>query len=113
MEHLINNFSETQIKFTAKTMHNDIHKLLLFRDKNVKDIIFNSYEDYEKYFKNLLIRFNGLNSLLGYPELMIKFMSVLHAAFIESKKEDFNYIEYRRLIFDAHGLLTQMFGEVR
>ena len=60
-----------------------------------------------------LKRYGGLNELLGEPEEMVNLMSTLQAAYDESRKLDFDFTEFRRLIFDAHGYLTQAFGEVR
>ena len=40
-------------------------------------------------------------------------MERLNSAYIEAKKEDFNYSLYKKELLDAHGLLTEMFGEVR
>lgn len=106
-------FTDSQIKDYAKLMHSEIHKILLYKDKYVKDIIFDSEDDFNQYFSNIILRYCGYNYLLGQPEQMIAFISTLQAAFNETKKDDFRYNVFRRLIFDAHGYLTQMFGEVR
>ena len=113
MQYLYGEFSDNQIIFNAKLMHNDIHKLLIYKDKEIEEKFFKTDFDYNNFFNNLLVRFGGLNKLLGEPKLMISFMSTLQAAKEESDKPNFNYKEFRRLIFDAHGYLTQMFGDVR
>lgn len=106
-------FTNAQIKNQAKLMHNEIHKLLLYKDNKINDLIFDSSEDFMQYFSNIILRYCGLNVLMGQPEQMIAFISTLQAAFNETKRDDFRYNVFRRLIFDAHGYLTQMFGEVR
>lgn len=113
MKYLYGEFSDKQIARYAKTMHSEIHKLLIYKDRNVSSDIFRSDEDFISYFKNILIRYGGLNVLLGEPDCMISFMSTLQAAMDECLRGNFNYQKFRKLIFDAHAYLTQMFGEVR
>lgn len=113
MEYLYGNFSDNQIIYTAKSMHNEIHKLLLHEDPCVEQEIFSSQEDFENYFSKLLVRYGGLNELLGAPDQMVFFMSTLQAAFTESKRENFRFRLFRKLILDAHGYLRDMFGEVK
>ena len=113
MKYLYGNFSDEQIYYQAKNMHSEIHRLLIYKDKNIVQKNFSSDEDFVSYFKNILMRYGGLNSLLGEPPGMILFMSTLQAALEECLDSDFDYSRFRKLIFDAHGYLTQMFGEVR
>ena len=116
MKYLYGDFSDDQIKIYVKHMHKEIHKLLLYKDKKIKDSIFNSENDFDNYFQNLLYRYGGLNKLLKEPPLMIAFMSTLQAAYDVAIKKDFSLLDYnnfRKLILNAHGYLTQMFGEVR
>lgn len=112
MEYLYGNFSDKQIELNAVSMHNAIHKLLLYKDKNVSGLIFNTDEQFYHYFRNLLYRFGGFNTLLGEPIQMVSLMSTLQAAYNEAEKNDFNFAVYRRLILDAHGYITSMFEEV-
>lgn len=113
MEYLYGHFSNEQISYHAKNMHSEIHKLLIYKDKNIFPKNFNSDEDFLNYFKNIMTRYGGLNSLLGEPRLMISFMSTMQSAMNECLSSNFDYSRFRKLIFDAHGYLTQMFGEVR
>lgn len=112
MKYLYGDFSDNQIKVNASSMHNDIHKLLLFKDADIDNIIFDSEEDFQNYFTKLLHRFGGYNTLLGEPVLMVKLMSVLQAALNESRREDYNFNIFRKLILDAHGYIKAMFEEV-
>jgi len=113
MEYLYGTFSENQIREMAKQMHNDIHKLLLYKDPDVEQKSFSDDVEFKRFFRNTLIRFGGLNSLFSEPEKMPYFMGTLQAAFDAIDCVPFNYHLYRKLIFDAHGYLTEMFGEVR
>lgn len=112
MKHLYGNFSNNQILLNAKIMHNEVHKLLLYKDKMVEENIFNSEDDFINYFTNLLFRFGGLNELLGEPVSMVSLLSTLQAALDEVKSSSYNYSNYRRLILDAHGYIKLMFEEV-
>jgi len=113
MEYLYGSFSDEQMKEMARQMHNDIHKLLLYMDPNVEKKSFEAYDEFHRFFQNTLIRFGGMNTLLKEPDKMPYFMSTLQAAFDELDRNPFNFALYRKLIFDAHGYLTEMFGEVR
>jgi hypothetical protein len=111
MNHLYGNFSETQIRDNARIMHSDIHKLLLFKDKNVNQQIFDNNEDFINYFSNLLRRISGFNELLFCPVEMVALLATLQSAFDMVNSESFNYQEYRRLILDAHGYVKSLFEE--
>ena len=113
MRYKYGNFSDAQIKETAKNMHNEIHKLLLYKDVRISDTIFDNPTDFESYFENILLKYGGLNELLGNPPIMVEFISVLQAVLNEYHKDSFNFHTYRKLILDAHELLREMFGEVR
>ena len=112
MEYLYGEFSDDQIACNADAMHNAIHKLLLYKDKNVTGLIFDSDEQFKHYFKNLLYRFAGFNTLLSEPVQMVSLMSTLQAAYNEIESDDFSFVIFRRLILDAHGFISSMFKEV-
>lgn len=112
MKYLYGEFSDKQVNETVVSMHNDIHKLLLFKDKNITEQIFNSEEDFVNYFTNLLFRFGGLNELLGEPQKMVDFMSTLQGAYSDVVNKTFQYKRFRKAILDCHGYLKEMFGEV-
>lgn len=112
MKYLYGDFTDKQVNETVISMHNDIHKLLLFKDRNITEQIFNSEEDFVNYFTNLLFRFGGLNELLGEPQKMVDFMSTLQAAYSEATNDRFHYEKFRKAILDCHGYLKEMFEEV-
>lgn len=109
MHYLYGEFTDEQIKEAVNQMHNDIHKLLLYKDDKIEKKIFDSDEDYVKYFANLLFRFGGLNELLGEPTQMVSFMSTLQAAYDEVQSSTFKYKTFRRAILDCHGYIKSMF----
>ena len=112
MHYLYGEFTDEQINKTVISMHSDIHKLLLYKDRNITEQIFNSEEDFVNYFTNLLFRFGGLNELLGEPKEMVDFMSTLQSAFDEATNDNFQYKVFRRAILDSHGYIKAMFEEV-
>lgn len=109
MQYLYGEFTDNQISEAVRVMHNDIHKLLLYKDNKIHEKIFNSDEDFLTYFNNLLFRFGGLNELLGEPEYMITLMSTLQAAYDEVQSEDYSFWKFRRAILDSHGYIKAMF----
>ena len=111
MRFLYGNFSEEQIKSNAKLMHNEVHKLLLYKDKNIEQEIFANDDDFKIYFLNLLYRFGGLNELLNCPVQMVALLATLQAAFDLAFSNEFNYCEYRRLILDSHNYIKNAFEE--
>ena len=113
MDYLYGTFSDNQIQELAKQMHNDVHKLLLYMDPAVENKTFGSNEEFKRFFRNTLLRFGGLNTLLCEPGRMPYFMGALQAAFDELDRTPFSFPRYRKLILDAHGYLTEIFKEVR
>lgn len=115
MEYIYGEFTDKQIREAVRAMHSDIHRLLLYKDKKIEEIIFESEEEYMAYFKNLLFRFAGMNELFGEPPQLVAFMSTLQAAYDEASAEYFRYDVFRRAILDCHGYLKSMFedGTVR
>ncbi len=111
MNHLYGSFSKEQLLSNAEIMHSEVHKLLLFKDKNVTQIIFDSEKDFQSYFLSLLRRFGGLNELLFCPVEMVALLATLQAAYDMVNSNDFNYCEYRKLILDAHSYIKKMFED--
>ena len=111
MNQLYGKFSKEQLLMNSKIMHSEVHKLLLFKDKYVTQTIFDNEEDFLSYFSSLLRRFGGLNELLFCPVEMVALLATLQAAYDMVNSNDFNYCEYRKLIFDAHNYIKKMFED--
>ncbi len=108
MKHIYGYFSDEQMESYKTKLHKDVFWLLLYKDPNkINDFI---NVDYEKYFEGLMLRINGLNKLLSYPVEIVEIMSVLEAALLETRKEEFNFQTYRKLIFDTHSLIDKIGG---
>lgn len=112
MKHLYGTFSNEQILDIANTMHNSIHRLLLYKDKYVKGKGFTSDEEFKNYFLDVLFIFGGLNTLLGEPKYMVILLATLQAAYNELDNPRFRYWIYRKAILDSHGYIKAMLEEV-
>ena len=108
MKHLYGYFTDEQMENYKTKLHKDVFWLLLYKDPNKKKDFPNI--DFEKYFEGLMLKINGLNELLSYPTEIVEMMSVLEAALLETRKENFNFQTYRKLIFDAHSLVDKIGG---
>lgn len=109
MDYIYGTFTDKQIINTEKRMHSDLHKLLLYKDKGITDKLFDTEDDYFRFFSNTLFRFGGLNRLLGEPKAMVFLMSTLQAAFDEVCSPDFRYGVFRKAILDCHGYVKSIF----
>lgn len=111
MKYIYGEFTDKQIKEAVRAMHDDIHKLLLYKDRTVDDALFKSDEEYIRYFNNLLFRFGGMNELFGEPPQLVNFMATLQAAYDEVTCNKFRWRVFRRAILDCHGYLKSMFED--
>lgn len=108
MKHLYGYFTDEQMDGYKTKLHKDVFWLLIYKDPNkINDF---PDVDYEKYFEGLMLKINGLSELLSYPIEIVEMMSVLEAALLETRKENFNFKTYRKLIFDAHSLVDKIGG---
>lgn len=112
-QYLYGEFSDEQMKANAKLLHAECHKLLVYKDENITEKNFANDAEFMTYFHNLLERIGGMNTLLGEPDMMVSLMSTLQAAYDMCNGDNYDYRRFRRLILDSHGILTQMFGDVR
>lgn len=106
MDTMYGSFQDNQLEEYKRKMHKDLFWLLLYQDPETK----NQYPnvDFEKYFTGIMKKINGLNELLFFPTEIIDMMSLLQAAYQESKSNKFNYKVYRKLILDAHALVDKI-----
>lgn len=50
MEYIYGSFTKRQIKEAAHAMHNDVHKLLLYKDNRIEEKIFENDEVFSYIF---------------------------------------------------------------
>ena len=108
MRHIYGHFNDKQMENYKVKLHKELFWLLIYKDPETRDEYLNV--DFNKYFDGLMKRINGLNKLLFYPVEIVSIMSLLEAALIESKKVDFDYQAYRKLVLDAHSLVDKIGG---
>ena len=106
MDTIYGHFDDLQIEEYKEKLHKEMFWLLLYKDPKTKDEFKNV--DFEKYFINLMMKIDGLNTLLFYPVEIVAIMSLLQAALNETRSDDFNYRSYRKLILDAHSLVDKI-----
>lgn len=108
MEHLYGHFEDSQVENYKVKLHKNLFWLLLYKDPNTKDKF--AEVNFEKYFEKVMREIDGLNELLFYPTEIVTMMSLLEAAVIETRKEDFDYQAYRKLVLDAHAQIDKIGG---
>ena len=108
MQNIYGHFDDEQMENYKVKLHKELFWLLIYKDPKTRDEYLNI--DFNKYFDGLMRRIDGLNKLLFYPVEIVSIMSLLEAALIESKKVDFDYQAYRKLVLDAHSLVDKIGG---
>lgn len=110
METLYGHFDNEQFEEYKVKLHKELFWLLLYKDPKTEMKYTNI--NYDKYFSGLMKKIDGLNELLFYPVEIVSIMSLLQAAYKETKKFIFDYPTYRKLILDAHSLVDKINKEV-
>lgn len=106
MNHLYGSFSENQIQEYKVKLHKELFWLLLYKDPKTIDEYLNV--DFDKYFVGVMKKINGFNDLMFNPVEIVSIMSLLQAAYRETKNVNFNWGQYRKLILDAHNLVDKI-----
>lgn len=102
------NFEKEQMEQFKVKLHKELFWLLIYKDPKTCEEYTNI--NFDKYYDGVMRKIDGLNELLFYPTEIISIMSLLEAALIETKKENFNYKAYRKLILDTHALVDKIGG---
>ena len=91
--------SEKQKDEMIEMFRKKIFFLLVCVDKKTnKDY---QHVNIEEAFDSLLTELGGLNDLMSESHSLIYVMSLLSAALLEYRKNDFDFRRYRKLILDA------------
>ena len=109
MKYIYGSFTKRQIKEAALAMHNDVHKLLLYKDNRIEEKIFENDEAFLIFFQNVMFKFSGTKTLFNNNGIMVTLMATLQAAYDEAVSDEFNYMTFRRAILDRHNYIKQMF----
>ena len=112
MQYIYGSFTDKQITEAVRAMHNDIHKLLLYKDKRVEETIFEDDDAFLVFFENVMYKLGGTKTLFNDNGVMVTLMSELQAALDNAKSDHFNYTTFRTAILDSHGYIKAMFEEV-
>jgi hypothetical protein len=109
MEYIYGSFTKRQIKEAVHAMHNDVHKLLLYKDNRIEEKIFENDEAFLIFFQNVMFKFSGTKTLFNNNGIMVTLMATLQAAYDEVTSDEFDYMTFRRAILDSHNYIKQMF----
>lgn len=101
-------FSKEQLIEYKEKLHKKLFWLILYKDPKTKDDY--EYVDFDTYFNVLMKELSGFNELLSYPVEMVSILSLLQSAHNETKKDEFNWSMYRRLVLNAHNLVDKIGG---
>lgn len=107
--YLYGKFTDKQITEATRAMHNDIHKLLLYKDKRIEETIFEDDEAFLIFFQNVMFKFGGTKTLFNNNGIMVTLMSTLQGAYDNVTSDEFNYTTFRRAILDSHEYIKLMF----
>lgn len=107
--YLYGKFTDKQIIEATRAMHNDIHKLLLYKDKRIEETIFEDDEAFLVFFQNVMFKFGGTKTLFNNNGIMVILMSTLQGAYDNVTSDEFDYITFRRAILDSHEYIKLMF----
>ena len=80
--------------------------LLLYKDPETRGEF--EYVDFDKYFDYLMREIIGLNDVLSNAPEVVQMITMLQAAYNETRHDPFNYQAYRKLILDAHQVLDKI-----
>lgn len=112
MQYIYGDFTDKQILEAIRTMHSDIHKLLLYKDNRIEEKIFEDDDAFLVFFEKVMFKFGGTKTLFNDNGYMVSLMATLQCAMDNVKSKHFNYKKFRRAILDSHEYISLMFEEV-
>ena len=98
MQYIYGSFTDKQINEAVRAMHNDIHKLLLYKDNTIEEKIFEDDEAFLVFFENVMFKLGGTKTLFNDNGLMVTLMATLQGAMDNFKSDHFSYKKFRRAI---------------
>ena len=104
--HKYGEFNREQTDYYQQKLRKKIFWLILYTDKNTKDDFENI--DVIKYHENLLFEISNYNKLLLYPKDFVEIINTLESALTILKSDDFDFVKYKKLIFDAGALMQRL-----
>lgn len=90
----------SQVFAYKKKLHNKVHWLLLYKERNDKEL--------NDYFISLLTQVVSLSEILPSQSAILELLVVLESAYDENLKIDCDYKKYRKYVLDAHTLIDKI-----
>lgn len=84
--------------------HKKIHWLLVYKESD-----FPALDD---YFGYILFQIRGLQKMYPDDYRILELHSLIEGARVEANKDDYRHSIYRKAIFDAHGLISELEKEL-
>ena len=106
VSHKYGEFKQEQTEYYQNKLRKKIFWLVLYTDKNTKDDFENI--DVVKYHENLLSEISSYNELLFYPKDFVEIINTLEQALSILKSDNFDFIRYKKLVFDAGALMQRL-----
>lgn len=106
VSHKYGRFTQQQVDYYTEKLRKKIFWLVLYTDENTKEDFRNV--DVVKYHKDLIFEISGYNKLLKYPKDFVEIINSLNCALTMLQSDNFDFKEYKRLVFDAGALLKRM-----
>ena len=106
VSHKYGEFKQEQTEYYQQKLRKKIFWLVLYTDKNTKDDFENI--DVIKYHENLLFEISNYNKLLLYSKDFVEIINTLESALTILKSDDFDFVKYKKLVFDAGALMQRL-----
>ena len=106
VSHKYGEFKQEQTEYYQNKLRKKIFWLVLYTDKNTKDDFENI--DVVKYHENLLSEISSYNELLFYPKDFVEIINTLEQALSILKSDNFDFIRYKKLVFDAGASIQRL-----
>lgn len=106
VSHKYGEFKTSQVEYYQEKLRKKIFWLVLYTDNSTKDDFENV--DVVKYHEDLLFEISRYNELLLYPKDFVEIINSLESALYILKSKHFNFLKYKKLIFDAGAMLKRM-----
>lgn len=106
MIHQYGNFTKNQVFNYVKKIHSMIHWMLIYKDPCFGEKY--SHVSFDIYFDSVMSQISGFGYLIGNPPVIVNILSTLESAYLESKKETYDYKKFRKLILDAQTLVDRI-----
>lgn len=109
VKHKYGEFKPNQVEYYQQKLRRKLFWLILYTDENTNQDFKNV--DVVKYHEHLLFEISNYNKLLLYPKNFSEIINTLDSALSILKSDHFDFLRYKKLVFDAGDLLINKVGD--